>query len=107
MCCFVLRFKLFRALCLYVRGGGGDSGALCGTGQCCCQCYKLAISVKSLKRGAGGRANEAGTEVEGCAACRAGTRGREIRGRYGGVAVLGLPGDRDSPGTSPEQFAPH
>lgn len=31
---FGLRFKLFRALCLYVWGGGG---ALCGMEQWCCQ----------------------------------------------------------------------
>lgn len=56
-----------------------------------------------------------GTGVEGCAACRAGTpsrahlhgRGRGVPSRFGGVAVLGLPGDRDSPGISPEQFVPH
>lgn len=101
MGCFVLGFKHFRALCLYVRGGGGGSGAMCEMGQCCCQCYKLTISAKSLKRWHGGGLMRQGTEVEGCAACRAGTlsrahlygKGREVCSRYGGVAVLGLPGD--------------
>lgn len=53
--------------------------------------------------------NEAGTELEGCAAAggcgRDGDRHREGPSGYGGVAVLGLPEDWDSTCTSPEQFS--
>lgn len=67
---FVLRFNLSEALCLYVRGGG--SGDLYGMGQSCCQCYKLAINAKSLKRGHGGWLMRQGTGVGGHTACSAG-----------------------------------
>lgn len=99
-------------LCGGRKRWGHGSGALCVMGQCCCQCYKLPINAKSLQQGCAGEVgNEAGDRAGGmcccwgCSwACLCG-RDREGPSRVEGVAVLGLPGDWDRTGTSPEQFS--